>query len=127
MFLFYYVVMFILTVLWSLCNLLWLTHLKLTKVEFLYVMMKSILMAYLFCNNKIYSFETKLKWCWPKCQTNYYATIFVVGVAIYIIATNFMCCYRTCLPPIMIHCIFHLLPQIMIGCITFYCHQQIMW
>jgi hypothetical protein len=70
-------------------------------------------------------------------------------VAIYIIATNFMCCYRTCLPPTMFRCILHLLPQTMIRCIfhlfpptiircsfhllpptmirciTFYCHQQI--
>jgi hypothetical protein len=69
-------------------------------------------------------------------------------VAIYIIATNFICCYRMCLPPKLIRCIFHLLPPIMYGCIfhllppiqircifyllarimihriTFYCHQQ---
>jgi len=40
--------------------------------------------------------------------TNYSQPLFVV--AIYIIATNFICCYRTCLPPTMIHCIYHLLP-----------------
>jgi len=38
-------------------------------------------------------------------------------VAIYIIATNFMCCYRTCLQPTMIRCIFHLLPSTMFRCI----------
>jgi len=58
-------------------------------------------------------------------------------VAIYIIATNLMCCYRMCLPPTMIRCIFHLLPPTMIRCIfhllpltmirciTFYCYQQV--
>ena len=39
-------------------------------------------------------------------------------VAIYIIATNFMCCYRTCLPPTMIRCIFHLLSPTIIRCIS---------
>ena len=69
-------------------------------------------------------------------------------VAIYIIATSFMCCYRISLPPTMICCISHLLPPTMIRyvsyllpptmircvshllqptiirCITIYCNQQ---
>jgi len=51
----------------------------------------------------------------PSLQQTTTQPLFVV--AIYIIATNFICCYRTCLPPTKIHCIFHLLPPTMIHCI----------
>jgi len=51
----------------------------------------------------------------PSLQQTITQPLFVV--AIYIIATNFICCYRTCLPPIMTRCIFHLLSPTMIHCI----------
>ena len=79
-------------------------------------MIKSILMAQVFCNNnnEISSYE-KIKKAlakMPLLQQPNMQPLFVV--AIYIIATNFMCCYRISLPPTMICCISHLLPPTMI-------------